>query len=177
MSETIIREYNADVFDSKLVLIGTHHSIDYELVLEKLERYNFDSVCCELGLANKINEKYPEHKAALEYSERYGCEVKGVDVDDIKRIIDQTDLDPRKYKRATRDDFEDADNVSEDDIWENLAGAEQSYPEGYMFFMRLRNQNMALGLKKQLQKHGRVAMIVGSAHVPGILQQLDWSID
>ena len=86
-------------------------------------------------------------------------------------------MDPNKYQRATRDDSGDADNVSEDDIWRNLAGAEEEYPEGYMFFMRLRNQKMASGLKKQLRKHGEVAMIVGSAHVPGLIQQLDWSIN
>lgn len=177
MSETIVREYYTEVFNAKLVVIGTHHQIDYELVLQQLERYNFDSVCCELGLADGITEKYPEHKAAIEYSEKYKCELKGVDVDNIKQIVDQSDLDPNKYQRATRDDFEDADNVSEDDIWRNLARAEEEYPEGYMFFMRLRNQKMASGLKKQLRKHGEVAMIVGSAHVPGLIQQLDWSIN
>lgn len=87
-------------------------------------------------------------------------------------------LDMRSFKSKAveyeDDDWEGLDDVSLEDIEKRNAMVSGDYPHESMFFMKLRNQRMAMNLDKQLQKYQRVALVVGIAHLPGILRHLEW---
>ena len=73
------------------------------------------------------------------------------------------------------DDLESTSDASLEDIEEVNAKVAGDLPQSYMFFMKLRNQRMAINLNKELERHNRVALVVGVAHLPGIIRQLRWT--
>jgi pheromone shutdown protein TraB len=201
--ETKVHKYISDVHNSELILIGVVHDLNWKKVYRLLEEHKPQVVCYEMGIIGGFDaDMASEHKAIQEYTQEYNKKKQGVDIENVTEVSSRVDINPTEdgylekkqelkendrnlnideFKRKHTEIEEDVletdslDDTTLEDIKEVNARTSAEITEEYMFFMRLRNQRMAQNLDKELERNGKVALVVGSAHMPGILRQLEYT--
>lgn len=201
--KTKVHKYISDVHNSELILIGVVHDLNWEKVYRLLEEHRPQVVCYEMGVIGGFDaDRASEHKAIQKYTQEYNRRNQGVDIENVTEVSSRLDMNPtedgylekkqelkendknlnidkfkKKHTEIEKDvlETESLDDVTLEDIKEVNARTSAEISEEYMFFMRLRNQRMAQNLDKELERNGKVALVVGSSHMPGILRQLEYT--
>lgn len=201
MKRTKIHKYYSEVHQSELTIIGTNHNVDWKTVYQELVNHSPQIICYEQGVVGGgfDPEAGAEHKAIKEYVDEYNVEKRGVDVESLRKVDAGVveDLDPgddgfvERSTELTKDEkyisssgyhstaaeargTDDLSELSIKDLDEANAKAAAENPRKHMFFMKLRDQRMALELNKALTQYRKVVLIAGASHMPGVLRNLEW---